>query len=906
MTMKIAGILAALVMLLVPVAQAADLYLMKLEGPGQLKAAREVVDFAYGRMDGRFLVELEAVQKQRLERSRIETELIARDFRPEKFILVSNVYPSSAKVSPDSETVYSSGRDFLVTADKSAALSLRKDGYMVVSLADLKTPLFYNPPGAAAPFADDYPSDSLADLIEEDSLYAYLTRLEAFQTRYYTTDSIISARDWLVDKFTEFGYDSVAIDTFYYNGQICHNVICLKPGVAEPDRLIVIGGHYDSINGDSPPEIFAPGADDNASGTAATLELARILAAVPTRKSIMFAAFSAEEVGLRGSYYLVERLYNQGVDVDFMLNFDMVAYTDDTVNDVTIFSGDMPATADVFAAAAERVTTLIPNYGGQASNSDHASFDNFGYPAAYIQEGDFNFPGWHTDLDISSRLDFPYYAELMRMAAAGIGYIDNAAHLTPIEAVYDFGDGQSLRVVWESCEATYDYKILYGTASGVYTDTVAVPPGECFHDLTGLETGQEYYVTVLGTSADGYGPIFLVEETGTPYVFPRAPAEVRLDLGFQELTLVWESNRELDFNHYRILRKEVSGDWEILDNYVTDTAYRDIAAEGHTEYGYVVTAVDNDANESDSSDVITAVMPTFDWPLLFVDETSSAGGINPSEAEQDEFYDGLFDGYGGDKYKLGGGTVINRSLAGQYGSLVWIDDDVSTNELIYSLDSIEWYLDFSNHFLLGGWRTIFWVASTLPQEPGDFVYDNFGIMQVAENQNYDFIGADGQNGWPDLETRPDNVFSGLMPSISVFQVLPEAEVVLTYRSQTADPAFEGQPVGVLYNTPNGKRLALGFPVYHLTPSSAAALMDRALQEFGLAGPVVYGDVNGDTLIDMLDITFLINYLFKDGPAPIDMNLADVNADCIVDINDIMTMVNYLYKAGASLQYGCVE
>ena len=69
--------------------------------------------------------------------------------------------------------------------------------------------------------------------------------------------------------------------------------------------------------------VFAPGADDNASGTTTVLELARIFKDVDTRKSIMFVAFSAEEVGLAGSWELANRLYGQGVDVEFMLNFDM-------------------------------------------------------------------------------------------------------------------------------------------------------------------------------------------------------------------------------------------------------------------------------------------------------------------------------------------------------------------------------------------------------------------------------------------------------------------------------------------------------------------------------------------------------------------------------------------------------
>lgn len=69
-------------------------------------------------------------------------------------------------------------------------------------------------------------------------------------------------------------------------------------------------------------------------------------------------------------------------------------------------------------------------------------------------------------------------------------------------------------------------------------------------------------------------------------------------------------------------------------------------------------------------------------------------------------------------------------------------------------------------------------------------------------------------------------------------------------------------------------------------------------------PVEPGDANGDGAVSVADIVYLINYLFKDGPEPPDMNLADVNADCRVSVSDVVYLINYLFKSGPAPQQGC--
>jgi hypothetical protein len=160
------------------------------------------------------------------------------------------------------------------------------------------------------------------------------------------------------------------------------NVFAVLPGrdAALRNQYIVIGAHFDhlgtSTEGALDPEAreaVRRGADDNASGTAAVVELARLFARNPARRSIIFANFTGEEEGLLGSAYFVEHSPVPIDSVVAMLNFDMVGRMR---NDKLIVYG--VATATEFPAVLERANaTTHFNIAGQGDGfgpSDHSSF----------------------------------------------------------------------------------------------------------------------------------------------------------------------------------------------------------------------------------------------------------------------------------------------------------------------------------------------------------------------------------------------------------------------------------------------------------------------------------------------------------------------------------------------------
>ena len=99
-------------------------------------------------------------------------------------------------------------------------------------------------------------------------------------------------------------------------------MVAVQPGALVPDEIVVIGAHYDSYSRLSPE----PGADDNATGVAAVLETARILAPGEYERTIVYIAFSGEEQGLVGSEAWASDARARGLDIRAVINIDMIGY----------------------------------------------------------------------------------------------------------------------------------------------------------------------------------------------------------------------------------------------------------------------------------------------------------------------------------------------------------------------------------------------------------------------------------------------------------------------------------------------------------------------------------------------------------------------------------------------------
>lgn len=252
--------------------------------------------------------------------------------------------------------------------------------------------------------------------VVQDSITSYIQRLEHFVTRCSFTDSCVSASRWIYNKFTSFGIDSV----FYHDfePEYAPSVVATIVGYMTPQKTYIICGHYDCIS--NSPEIFAPGADDNASGTAAVIEAARVLTRHRFESTIRFIAFCGEEQGLIGSRAYANMCRSDGDSILGVLNCDMIGYNagSNTIQVGKRDDGWSEGLADFFIACADSYVTNLGTYKFSVPRySDHASFWDEGYEAIISIEKDWN-PSYHTTWDTLGLLDPIFFTNVVKANVA--------------------------------------------------------------------------------------------------------------------------------------------------------------------------------------------------------------------------------------------------------------------------------------------------------------------------------------------------------------------------------------------------------------------------------------------------------------------------------------------------------
>ncbi len=273
---------------------------------------------------------------------------------------------------------------------------------------------------ASASVAPDARVQSLIAQVSRDRLAAHIQDLESFQTRYATTGSARAAAETVFRHFADVGV-AVQTEEFVSGGVTVSNVIATIPGRVSPNQVVIVGAHYDSFA----RTVFlttAPGADDNASGTAGVMEMARILAGQAFDFTVRLIAFGAEETGLNGSRDYATRARQRGEQVVGMLDLDMIAFVDRAPEDVDVTAN--PASTwlvDQYVSLAAAYTGLSVRRIIDASSrsSDHAPFWDQGYAAVEIIEDiPLANPYYHTAGDRFGTLNIDFATDVVRTTLA--------------------------------------------------------------------------------------------------------------------------------------------------------------------------------------------------------------------------------------------------------------------------------------------------------------------------------------------------------------------------------------------------------------------------------------------------------------------------------------------------------
>ena len=176
--------------------------------------------------------------------------------------------------------------------------------------------------------ADDCSTDTPADLLACVDKDSYLADLEFIaQPREPGSAHWQAVQDLCFDRFTEYGFE---VDLHEYASGV--NVLGRKLGIEDPAEQIVVAAHYDHIPG-------CNGADDNATGTAAVLEAARVLSKRSYSRTLIVACWDEEELGLKGAEAYANAAASAGEQILFNYNFEMIGYYDDATDAQTVPAG---------------------------------------------------------------------------------------------------------------------------------------------------------------------------------------------------------------------------------------------------------------------------------------------------------------------------------------------------------------------------------------------------------------------------------------------------------------------------------------------------------------------------------------------------------------------------------------
>jgi photosystem II stability/assembly factor-like uncharacterized protein len=216
------------------------------------------------------------------------------------------------------------------------------------------------------------------------------------------------------------------------------NVVAEKKGRKYPDEIVIICGHMDSIS--EIPLVSAPGAEDNGSGTTATLAAAHALADLDFERTLRFICWCGEEQGLLGSWHYAQAAAENGEKIVGVVNLDMVAYDEEkgARDDTSNFTNDASkwlAEYLIDVGAVYKINHIFDLIVDEnAGGSDQASFWAVGYDAIFLIEGEtgiggtLEYPYYHTTRDTVDKLSMKFEVACTR---AGTGTVAHLAHVIP-------------------------------------------------------------------------------------------------------------------------------------------------------------------------------------------------------------------------------------------------------------------------------------------------------------------------------------------------------------------------------------------------------------------------------------------------------------------------------------------
>ncbi len=412
----------------------------------------------------------------------------------------------------------------------------------------------------------------IIDSVSESRIGADVATLAGFGTRHTLSDTVSqtrgigAARRWIKAEFDKISADcGGCLEVFYQRNLVKEgegsriirdvwvvNVVAILRGTETPDNYIMMSGDIDSRVSD--PVDFtsdSPGANDNASGMAGTIEAARVLSKYRFKSSVVFAGLSGEEQGLFGGRGLAAYAKEQGWNLIGILNNDMIGNirgVDGVISnrDFRIFSEPVPPTETdrqrrgrrFYGGEVDGISRQLARYIHKTTQTympemnpmmiyrldrfgrggHHRPFNDLGFAGVRIMEAHENYTQQHQDIrvedgiaygDVLEHVNFPYAAKLTAVNAISLASL---AWAPPAPTNVEIGGivEPSAKLRWEAAPGAVGYKVYWRDTTSPTWDHFRVVGNVTETTLEGIVI-DNYFFGVAAVGPDGHE---------SPVVFP--------------------------------------------------------------------------------------------------------------------------------------------------------------------------------------------------------------------------------------------------------------------------------------------------------------------------------------------------------------------------------------------------
>lgn len=322
----------------------------------------------------------------------------------------------------------------------------------------------------------------LANAVSRQSLIGYVQTLESFGTRNTFSDTerddfgIGAARRWIFSEFERVGQGRLQVEfqdysfTFQGLNSTQRNIIATLPGTGNDPGVLVLMANYDTrasnwLDGRS----LSPGADDNGSGVAALLEIARLMSSRTWNQTIIFVALTAEEQGTFGSRYFVQNAWLDNMVIDAAINNDMIGGRAGIPQSVRLFSvGPDTSNARQLARYIDYVGGLyLPTFPVEMIDGldredrwgDHREFVNAGFAAVRLIESEEELSIQNSRRDTWSLIDYDYFRKIVQLNLVSLANMACAPRSQAAPIIVPMADSGSFLVTWTTDPEADGYAI---------------------------------------------------------------------------------------------------------------------------------------------------------------------------------------------------------------------------------------------------------------------------------------------------------------------------------------------------------------------------------------------------------------------------------------------------------------